>query len=65
MQVVYNGRFVQVCQLCHVVGFVKLGWVDFVNIVDVHRSLLDGSRWISPIAQASVIESYASIFTMH
>lgn len=46
-------------ELCHVVGFVKLRWVDFVNLVGVYFALLLKSVYI--LNQYRIAATYFAI----
>ena len=40
MEVMDHRRLIQMCELSHVVGLVKFGWVDLVDLLAIHLSLL-------------------------
>lgn len=44
VEVVHYGSFIEVGELSHVISFVKLGWVDFVDVVGVNISFLGKLR---------------------
>lgn len=41
VQVMYNRRFIQMCEFGHVVRFVEFCWVDLVGLVLVYITLLE------------------------
>lgn len=37
----HHGSFVEMGELRHIVSFVKLGWIDFIDIIGVDVSFLE------------------------
>lgn len=42
----YNGGFIEICQLSHIICFVEFCWIDFVYISLIDVSLLQWSIFI-------------------
>lgn len=40
----HHRSFIEMGQLSHIVSFVKLGWVDFIDIIGVNVSFLEKLR---------------------
>lgn len=35
-----DGGFIQMCKFRHIIGFVELCWIDFIDLVSINLTLL-------------------------